>query len=111
MANEGVCLDSLGSFSEEKKDVSIVRIVNCADTARQLWSYNFGTQQIFQHNSNHCIAAPDREFNKQKNLQIKTDDIDPSKTHHENQNDYRVHTEPCSTSKLQKWLLLPVRWK
>lgn len=103
MANEGVCLDSLS----DGKNISAVRMVNCADISRQLWSYNFKTQQIVQKSSNRCLVASNTTIDKFSRLDLKylSNALDYNEA-----NKLRVFAEPCSNSKLQKWMLFPFKW-
>lgn len=105
MANEGICLDALDTFAANKNS-SLARIVNCADTQRQLWSYDFKTQHIVQLGSNNCLtAAPNIEnaFAAQRTNGPSLVKTEESK--------FYVSTTPCTESKLQKWMLLPFKWK
>lgn len=96
MGNEGICFDAL-EILKGGKNMSIVRMVNCADTPRQLWSYNFQTQQISQESSKYCLA---------RSSTIKRD-----LTTRSNNNKFKALIELCSASILQKWILLPFAWK
>lgn len=95
MGNEGICFDALET-PRSGKNMSIVRMVNCADNPRQLWSHNFRTQQISQESSKYCLA---------RSPTIKRD---PTSGYN---SDFKVLIELCSKSKLQKWILLPIAWK
>lgn len=115
MGNEGICLDSLDS-SHNGKNTSIVRVVNCADTPRQLWSYNLKTQQIMQLKSNHCLSVSDEPADQEsydnRIVAEKSDSIQSNqKKNKGKQINLRVHAEPCSTSKSQIWMLIPFAWK
>ncbi|XP_031620395.1 polypeptide N-acetylgalactosaminyltransferase 3-like [Contarinia nasturtii] len=108
MANEGICLDALETFSANKNS-SLARIVNCADTPRQLWSYDFKTQHIIQRESNNCLTA---------SVNIKNAARESFAVHwgnvalqDEEESKFNVSTTPCTASKLQKWALLPFEWK
>lgn len=94
MGNEGICFDAI-EILRGGKNMSIVRMVSCADTLRQLWSYNFRTQQISQESSKYCLA---------RSPTIKRDLASGSTSK------FNVLIELCSTSKLQKWILLPFAW-
>lgn len=95
MGNEGICFDALETL-RGVKNISIVRMVNCADNARQLWSYDFRTQQIFQESSKYCLTrSPTIERGLIRGSNSK----------------FKALIELCSTSKLQKWILLPFAWK
>lgn len=124
MANDGICLDALEVFTANKNS-SLARIVNCADTSRQIWSYDFNTQHIIQHASNNCLTAShdiqmafaaastrpkwsiaerrrnDISFSINNNNEMQSG-IKESK--------FNVSTTPCTESKLQKWMLLPFAW-
>lgn len=95
MGNEGICFDALETV-RGGRNTSIVRMVNCADTLRQVWSYNFRTQQISQESSKYCLA---------RSLTIKKNPIPGFNSK------FEALIELCSTSKLQKWILLPFAWK
>lgn len=136
MANEGICLDALEIFAVNKNS-SLARIVNCADTPRQLWSYDFSTQQIIQRAaSNNCLtASADAEsaFEASSSVQSepskwsigerRRNDISINNNNNNNVNGnalhsgtkeskFNVNTAPCMVaSKLQKWMLLPFAWK
>ena len=120
MANEGICLDALETFAANKNS-SLARIVNCADTQRQLWSYDFKTQHIIQLGSNNCLtAAPNIEnalaaSSSMPHMAVhwsiaaqRTNGPSLVKTE---ESKFNVSTTPCTESKLQKWMLLPFKWK
>lgn len=113
MANEGICLDALETFAGDKNS-SLARIVNCADTPRQLWSYNFKTQNIIQRYSNNCLTAmPNIETASHSQTIIHRSFIEQlsgSNVKHE-ESKFNVSTMPCTASALQKWMLLPFEWK
>ena len=101
MANDGVCLDAVEEL-EENQNSSLARIVNCAESIRQQWLYDFRNQQITHRGSNNCLTASDeveKLFNEpQHALQDRTVKIN-------------VHIAPCNGQKQQKWMLLPMNWK
>lgn len=108
MANEGICLDALETFTANKNS-SLARIVNCADTARQLWLYDFKTQHIIQPASNNCLTAASNVENALTSgrfvhwgrIGVKDEE-----------SKFNVSSAPCTAdSKLQKWALLPFEWK
>lgn len=103
MANEGICLDALETFALNKKS-SLARIVNCADTVRQKWLYDFKLQQIRQGVSGNCLTAvPNLENASQPKMDLDNLKNDESK--------FNVHTAPCNDILQQKWMLLPFNWK
>lgn len=117
MANEGICLDALETFTADKNS-SLARIVNCADTPRQLWSYDLKTQHIVQRISNNCLtAAPNIE--KALAMSRSHTVVQWSLVEHQmngpnakdEESKFNVNTMPCTESKLQKWMLLPFEWK
>lgn len=103
--NEGVCLDALETFNANKNS-STARIVNCADTVRQHWQYNFQTQQIIQRISKHCLTAS----NDVQNAFI-TSKWNRNSNSGTKESKFNVSTAPCTEMKIQKWLLLPLNWK
>ncbi|XP_055306428.1 polypeptide N-acetylgalactosaminyltransferase 3 isoform X2 [Sitodiplosis mosellana] len=120
MANEGICLDALNTFAANK-NASLARIVNCADTQRQLWSYDFKTQHIIQRGSNNCLTAvpnienalaassPMSQMAVHWNIAAQRTN-GPSLVKTE-ESKFNVSTTPCTESKLQKWMLFPFKWK
>lgn len=117
MANEGICLDALETFSAGKNS-SLARIVNCADTPRQFWLYDFKTQHIIQRDSNNCLtAAPNIEnalaavaSQMAMHWNIAAQRTNGPLVKNE-ESKFNVSTTPCTESKLQKWMLLPFKWK
>lgn len=103
MTNEGICLDALEKFTEHKQS-SLARIVNCADTVRQKWVYDFKLQQIRQDESGNCLTAvPNRQNATQPKLELNDLKNDENK--------FIVQTESCKDSVQQKWMLFPLDWK
>lgn len=107
MANDGICLDALETFSANKSS-SLARIVNCADTPRQLWLYDFKTQQIIQQTSSNCLTAVPNIENTTTQSQRHTNN-GPNVKNEESK--FNVSTAPCTDSVRQKWMLLPFQWK
>ena len=108
MTNEGVCLDALETFTANKQS-SLARIVNCAETVRQKWLYDFKTQRIIQQISGNCLTA---EANVENASQPKMElhwNIASNVKNEESK--FNVNTEPCKESAQQKWMLLPFEWK
>lgn len=107
MANDGICLDALETFTANKNS-SLARIVNCAETPRQIWAYDFKTQRIIQPASNNCLTAvPNVE-----NTAVSEQGIDEHRPNDMHTSKFNVSAAPCLTeSKLQKWVLLPFEWK
>lgn len=113
MTNEGICLDALETFTANKQS-SLARIVNCADTVRQKWLYNFKTQQIIQEISGNCLTAvPNIENQSQPKSASKWNIAEQRSNNAPNeQSKFNVNAEPCvEKSELQKWMLLPFKWK
>lgn len=117
MANEGICLDALDTFTGDKNS-SLARIVNCADTPRQLWSYDFQTLNIIQRTSNNCLtAAPNiekalGEYHSEASVQLGFVEQQMLGSNAKDEaRKFNVSTMPCTESKLQKWILLPFEWK
>lgn len=119
MANEGICLDALETFTANKSS-SLARIVNCADTARQLWLYDFKTQHIIQQNSTNCLTAvPNNENAVATTQSMPAVHWSIIRRHTNNglnvkneESKFNVSTAPCMDgSPLQKWMLLPFEWK
>lgn len=118
MANEGICLDALETFTANKNS-SLARIVNCADTPRQLWSYDFKKQHIIQRISNNCLTAAlnvENTLATSQSQAVVEWNIAERRTngpHVKNEESkFNVNTAPCTVeSKLQKWMLLPFEWK
>ncbi|KAG4070038.1 hypothetical protein HA402_013698 [Bradysia odoriphaga] len=98
MTNEGVCVDAVEKGATETNS-SMVRIVTCAESKRQKWLYNVKTQQIVQGTSNFCLTA---DQSVEKHL-----DNFPRLTNES----FNVTLSVCNESKLQKWILLPFKWK
>lgn len=118
MANEGICLDALETFTANKNS-SLARIVNCGDTMRQLWSYDFKTQHIFQHGTNNCLtAAPNIEnalaassYRMAVHWSIGVQQTNDGSLVKNEESKFNVSTTPCMESNRQKWMLLPFKWK
>lgn len=117
MANEGICLDALETFTANKNS-SLARIVNCAETPRQLWSYDFKTQRIIQRISNNCLtaatnienilAASQSQSSQWNIVQRQTNALFVKNE----ESKFNVSSAPCmAKSILQKWMLLPFEWK
>lgn len=98
MTNEGICVDAVEKAVAETNS-SLVRIVTCAESNRQKWFYNVKTQQIVQGTSNFCLTA---DQSVEKNLE------NLSKISGES---FNVTLSTCNENKLQKWILLPFKWK
>lgn len=115
MTNEGICLDALEAFAANKQS-SLARIVNCAETFRQKWTYDFKTQQIIQQMSGHCLTAvPNVEDASQPKLALQwniaeqhPNNVLNAKTE---ESKFNVNTEACTENVLQKWMLIPFEWK
>lgn len=112
MANEGICLDALETFIGEKNS-SLARIVNCADTPRQLWTYDFKSQNIIQRISNNCLTAEPNIRNALPASQtlVHLGYMEQQMNGKNEESKFNVSTMPCTESKLQKWMLLPFEWK
>lgn len=113
MANDGICLDAMETFTANK-DSSLARIVNCAETPRQLWSYDFKTQRIIQRASNNCLTAvPNVENTFDTASEQSIAEQPPNDMHAKTEESkFNVSAVPCTVeSKLQKWMLLPFEWK
>lgn len=119
MANEGICLDALEIFTANKSS-SVARIVNCVDTTRQLWLYDFQTQHIIQQTSNNCLTAQPNSENasvtiqsqkelREWNIMERHTNNGPNTKNEESK--FNVSTTPCTASIRQKWILLPFEWK
>lgn len=102
MANEGICLDALDTLNGSKNS-SLARIVNCAETPRQLWSYDFKTQYIIHWKSNNCLTTSKDIENA---FSLSNSDVSGNK-----ESRYNVNTAPCMETNRQKWMLLPFAWK
>lgn len=98
MTNEGICIDAVEKTATET-DSSMVRIVTCAESKRQKWLYNVKTQQIVQGTTNFCLMA---DQSVEKSLDNLSQLMDES---------FNVTLSLCNESKLQKWILLPFKWK
>lgn len=110
MANEGICLDALETFASNKNS-SLARIVNCAETTRQLWLYDFKTQHIVQSVSNNCLTAS-ANVKDESHAAKSQSALHWNNTEQQNeQSKFNVSSAPCTESKLQKWMLLPFEWK
>lgn len=111
MTNEGICLDALETFTANKQS-SMARIVNCAETVRQKWLYDFKTQQIIQEVSGNCLTAVRNvETTSQKSALVwNIAEHRPNNTPNE-ESKFSVNTEACTKGEQQKWMLLPFRWK
>lgn len=115
MANEGICLDALDVFSANK-NASLARIVNCGDTVRQIWLYDFKTQHIIQRSSGNCLtavpnietAAPHDMAAEWNNAVQRTNNMPNGKNE---ESKFNVNSAPCTANALQKWMLLPFQWK
>lgn len=115
MANEGLCVDALETFTANKQ-TSLARIVNCAETVRQKWLYDFKTQQIIQQISGHCLTAvPNVENASEPKLALRWNIAEQRSNNAPNvkneESKFNVNTEPCMESVQQKWMLLPFEWK
>lgn len=112
MTNEGICLDALETFTANKQS-SLARIVNCAETVRQKWLYNFKTQQIIQDVSGNCLTAvPNVETTPQPKLALIWDVADHRSSNAPNvESKFTVNAAPCTESVQQKWMLVPFQWK
>lgn len=108
MANDGICLDAL-----DNKNLSMARIVNCAETQRQLWSYDFKTQRILQRASSNCLTAVSNVEKIHFSTTASRWSIAEHRTNNPHEESkFNVSTAPCTVeSKLQKWILLPFEWK
>lgn len=112
MTNEGICLDALETFIANKQS-SLARIVNCAETVRQKWLYDFKTQQIIQEISGNCLTAvPNVENTSQPKSALIWNIAEHRSNNAPNEESkFNVNTEPCTESVQQKWMLLPFEWK
>lgn len=107
MANEGICLDSLDTPKMAAKNATIARIVNCAETSRQIWSYDFQTQLIVHRKSGSCLTASADITNA-----FSASNGDTITMHSGNKESrFNVSTMPCMANQRQKWMLLPFAWK
>lgn len=109
MTNENVCLDAAETFNDNK-DSSLARIVNCADSNRQRWTYDFNKQQIVHQASKNCLTVTSdiqRMFNK-PNWSIRGMSNGSSAL---KESKFNMSIAPCMDEKLQKWMLLPLNWK
>lgn len=103
MTNEGICLDALETFTANKQS-SKARIVNCAETVRQKWLYNFKAQQIVQEISSNCLTVVPNTENASQSQ--------PNNNAPNEENKFNVNAEPCREKNVQqKWMLLPFEWK
>lgn len=117
--NEGVCLDALEPLDNDVDSVSMARIINCGETSRQLWTYNLQTQQIIQRDSRSCLTvAHDIQnafdaISKWSSFGRRAHDIDAGDGGGGNakESKFNVSTAPCTASRRQKWMLLPLNWK
>lgn len=98
MTNEGICVDAVEKQITDTNS-SLIRIVNCAKSNRQKWFYNVKTQQIVQGTSNFCLTADQSVENNLENFNKITSES------------FNVTLSKCNESKLQKWVLLPFKWK
>lgn len=99
MTNEGICIDAVEKTVTETNS-SLIRIVACAESNRQKWFYNVKTQQIVQGTSNFCLTA-DPSFEQV------FEEFDKVRMNES----FNVTLTRCNESKLQKWILLPFKWK
>lgn len=98
MTNEGICIDAVEKTLTETNS-SLIRIVTCAQSNRQKWLYNVKTQQIVQATSNFCLTADQSVTNILEDF---------NKIAGES---FNVTLSRCNESTLQKWILLPFKWK
>lgn len=116
--NEGVCLDALEPYDNDVDSVSMARIINCGETARQLWTYDLRTQQIIQRDTRSCLtvahdiqtafdATSKWRFGRRAHDTGTGDDGGGTAK----ESKFNVSTAPCMASKRQKWMLLPLNWK
>ena len=99
MTNEGICIDAVEKTATETNS-SVIRIVTCAESNRQKWVYNVKNQQIVQANSNFCITAD-------QSVEKSLEEIGSKIT----SESFNVTLSKCNESKLQKWILVPFKWK
>lgn len=102
MTNEGVCLDAAEELNQTK-NVTIARIVTCADSPRQYWIYDMKSHQIRQRVSGNCLTA-----SKDIESAIMASIFGYGGIKESN---FNVTVAPCTDGQLQKWLLFPLNWK
>lgn len=104
--NDGVCLDALETI-EPKKNATIARIVNCANSPRQRWIYDFRQQQIIQRDSKNCLTADEAESESDAKPKMNVE----GETTKQDENRLSANVAPCANLNSQKWILLPLNWK
>lgn len=109
MTNENVCLDAAEIFTDNK-DSSLARIVNCADSNRQRWTYDFHKQQIIHQATKNCLTVTSdiQKMFRKPNWSIRGMSNSNSGL---KESKFNVSISPCMGEKIQKWMLLPLNWK
>lgn len=100
MSDEGVCLDFDDFILKKHKEVK-AKFVNCIDDYRQQFVYDVSRLQIRAMGMDLCLTgSPTLRHIISKRVMSKAND------------EFDVTIETCSDNNiLQKWALLPVKWK
>lgn len=85
------------------KNATVARIVTCAESNRQRWTYDLKSQQIRQQVSGNCLTV-----SKDIENAISAPIFGHSGT---KESKFNVSVAPCTETQLQKWILFPLNWK
>lgn len=109
MTNENVCLDAAETFNDNK-DSALARIVNCADSSRQRWTYDFQKQQIIHQATKSCLTVTSdiQKMFRKPNWSVRSMSNSNSGL---KESKFNVSIAPCMDGRIQKWMLLPLNWK